>query len=76
MDFMNNRKREADEHFEQLWHMKEQGEDSAEALNAAMKGKLNSAIIDELASEDMVELSYDKSKIKLTIGIYIYITTM
>ena len=63
---MNNRKRERDEHLEQLWYMKEEGNDSAEALKTAMNSKLNSAIIDELASEDMVELSADGSKIKLT----------
>ncbi len=63
---MNNGKRERDEHLEQLWYMKEDGNDSTEALKVAMKGKLDTAIIDELASEDMVELSADRSKIKLT----------
>ena len=63
---MNNRKRERDEHFEQLWYMKEEGKDSIETLKAAMKGKLDTTIIDELASEDMVELSSDGNKIKFT----------
>jgi len=63
---MNNRKRERDEHIEQLWYMKEEGNDSAEAFKTAMNGKIDPAIIDELASEDMVELSADRSKLKLT----------
>jgi len=66
MDIMNNRKRERDEHIEQLWYMKEEGNDSAEAFKTAMNGKIDPAIIDELASEDMVELSADRSKLKLT----------
>ena len=63
---MNNRKREKDEHIERLYYMKEEGNDSAETLKTAMNSKLDPAIIDELASEDMVELSADRSKIKLT----------
>ena len=63
---MNNRKRERDEYLEQLWYMKEEGSDSAESLKTAMMGKLDSSIIDELSSEDLVELSADGSKIKLT----------
>jgi DtxR family Mn-dependent transcriptional regulator len=66
MDFMNNRKRERDEHLEQLWYMKEKGNDSAEAFKTAMNGKIDPAIIDELSSEDMVELSADGNKIKFT----------
>jgi len=63
---MNNRKRERDEHLEQLWYMKEEGNDSMDSLKAALNGKLDSAIIDELSSEDMVELSADGTKIKFT----------
>jgi len=66
MNIMNNRKRERDEYLEQLWYMKEEGSDSAESLKTAMMGKLDSSIIDELSSEDLVELSADGSKIKLT----------
>jgi DtxR family Mn-dependent transcriptional regulator len=61
-----NKKQEKDEHIEQLYYMKEDSDDSIEALKTAMNGKLDSAIIDELASEDMVELSADANKIKLT----------
>lgn len=63
---MNNAKRETDEHLEQLWYMKEENNDSTEVLKTAMKGKFNSAIIDQLSSEDMVELSADGNKIKFT----------
>ena len=63
---MNNRKREKDEHLEQLWYMKEDRNDSIEALKTAMKDKLDPAIIDDLSSEDMIEISVDRSKIKLT----------
>ena len=61
-----NRKREKDEHIEQLYYMKEEGADLTEALKTAMKGNMDSAIIVELSSEDMVELFADGSKIKLT----------
>jgi len=63
---MNNRKRQCDEHLEQLWHMKEEGKDSTEALKAALNGKMDSAVIDELSSEDLVEVTANGSKIKLT----------
>jgi len=66
MDFMNDRKMERDEHLEQLWYMKEEGNDSAEAFKAAMNGKIDPTIIAELSSEDMVELSADGNKIKFT----------
>ena len=61
-----NRKREKDEHIERLYYMKEEGADSTEALKTAMNGNMDSAVIDELASENMVELTADRSKIKLT----------
>ena len=63
---MNNRKREKDEHIERLYYMGEDQDDSIETLKKAMNGKLDSDIIDELSSEDMVELSAGGSKITLT----------
>lgn len=62
-----NRKRERDEHLEQLYYMKEEGSDSIEALVTAMNGNYDSAIIDELSSEDMVELTEDGDKIALSV---------
>ena len=59
-------KREKDGHVERLYYMKEKGTDSAETLKTAMEGNFDPAIIDELSSEDMVELAEDGSKIKLT----------
>ena len=46
--------------------MKEEGSDSIESLKTAMMGELDSSIIKELVSEDLVELSAEGSKIKLT----------
>jgi len=54
-----NKKRERDEHLEQLWYMKEEGKDSVDALKSAMDASYDADIIDELISEDMVELSED-----------------
>ncbi len=61
-----NRKREKDEHIERLYYMEEEQDDSIETLKKAMNSKLDSDIIDELSSEDMVELSAEGSKITLT----------
>ena len=61
-----NKKRERDEHLEQLWYMKEKGEDSIDVLKNIMSDGFDADIIDELSSEDLVELSADGSKIKFT----------
>ena len=61
-----DRKREKDEHFEHLYYMKENGTDSIEALKNAMKEHYDFHIIDELAQEDMLQLSEDNSTIVLT----------
>lgn len=61
-----NKKREKDEYIERLYYMKEDRDDSIEALKTAVDGNMDTSIIDELSSEDLVELSVDGSKIKLT----------
>jgi len=61
-----NHKREKDEHIEHLYYMKEKDSDSVESLKDAMKDSYDSALIDELASEDMVQLSEDNTRIELT----------
>jgi len=61
-----NHKREKDEHIERLYYMKEDKSDSIDLLKSAMNENYDAAVIDGLSSEDMVELSADKSKIKLT----------
>ena len=61
-----NTKKEKDEHIERLYYMKEENKDSIAALKNAMNENYNAAIIDELSSEDMVQLSQDSSKIALT----------
>jgi DtxR family Mn-dependent transcriptional regulator len=61
-----SRKREKDEHIEHLFYMKEDGTDSIEALKNAMKEHYDTDIIDELALEDMVQLSEDGNTIVLT----------
>ena len=62
-----NHKQEKDEHIERLYYMKEDQADSIENLKKAMNGKLDSDIIDELSSEDMVELTEDGNKIALSV---------
>lgn len=61
-----NLKRETDEHIERLYHMNEDKVDSVEALKIAMNGDYNDSIIDKLAFEDMIEMTSDGSKIRLT----------
>ena len=61
-----NKKRERDEHIEQLWYMKEGGKDSIDALKSALNASYDADITDELLSEDLVELSEENNKITLT----------
>jgi len=60
-----NKKREKDEHIEQLWYMRENGSDSIDSLKNSLGDTFNADIIDELASEDIVELTQG-NKIALT----------
>ena len=62
---MNN-KRQKDEHLEQLWYMKEDDENSIEVIRKTMGDDYNADIIDELASEEMIDLAEDQSKLTLT----------
>ena len=61
-----NKKQEKDEHIERLYNMKENQTDSIDVLKNAMNGNYDAAIIDELSSEDMVQLSQDGNTIVLT----------
>ncbi|MHC4459183.1 MAG: iron dependent repressor, metal binding and dimerization domain protein, partial [Planctomycetota bacterium] len=61
-----NRKREKDEHIERLYYMKEDGTDSMAALKSTMNENYDAAIIDELSSEDLVQLNQDSNTIALT----------
>jgi DtxR family Mn-dependent transcriptional regulator len=61
-----SKKMERDEHLEQLWYMKEDGKDSIDAIKTALNENFDGAIIDQLSSEDMVELTEQGSKIALT----------
>ena len=54
-----NKKREKDEYIERLYYMKEDRDDSIEALKTAVNGNMDTSIIDELSSEDLIELSAD-----------------
>ena len=63
-----NRKREKDEHLEQLWYMKEEGKDSADALKSTMGAAYDADVIDQLLSDDLVEFSEQNDKIILTKG--------
>ena len=61
-----NKKKERDEYLEQLWYMKEEGKDSIEAIKSAVNTNYDAGIIDELVSENMVELTEEGKKIFLT----------
>ncbi len=61
-----NRKREKDEHIEQLYYMKENGTDSIDVLKNSMKEHYDAQIINELLLEDMVQLSENSNTIILT----------
>ena len=61
-----NKKRERDEHLEQLWYMKEEGRDLVAGLQEVMKEGYDFNIIEELAAEEMVDLNEEKDKIRLT----------
>jgi len=61
-----NKKRERDEHLEQLWYMKEDARNSVDVLKNAMNDNFEADIIDELISEDMVELVEEDDRINLT----------
>ena len=61
-----NKNRERDEHLEQLWYMKEEGKDSVDALKSSMGAGYDANIIDQLLSDDLVELSEENDKIILT----------
>jgi len=63
---MNNAKREKDEHMEQLWYMKESGRDSIDALKAGMESNYNDEVVDQIAYENLVELSEEHKTIRLT----------
>ena len=62
----HNHKQEKDEHIERLYNMKENQTDSMDVLKNAMNEGYDAAIIDELSSEDMVQLSQDNNTIALT----------
>jgi DtxR family Mn-dependent transcriptional regulator len=61
-----NRQRERDEYLERLWCMREEGMDSMDFLKGALGGDFDVDIIDELLSEDLVELTEGNNKIMLT----------
>ena len=63
---MNNHKMVKDEHIERLYYMKEAGMDSISEIKSAMSGSFDTAVIDELLSEDIVVLTDDGNKITFT----------
>lgn len=63
---MSNNKREKDEHLERLWYMKEKEQESMTAFETAMEGDFDSAIVEELLWEELIEVKETKADIKLT----------
>jgi len=61
-----NRKRETDEHIEQLWYMKEGGKDSIDDLKTALDTGYDADITNELLSDGLVQLSEHNNSITLT----------
>lgn len=61
-----NKKRERDEHLEQLWYMKEEEKDSIDVVKSTMDASYDLDIINELASEGFVQLTEQENKITLT----------
>jgi len=61
-----SKKRERDEYLEQLWYMKEKGEDSIDVLKGNTDVNYDPHVIEELVYEDMVELTEGENKITLT----------
>jgi len=60
------KKMEKDEHIERLYYMKEEGTDLIDALKNAMNSNFDAAIVDELSVDDMVKLTDEGEKIRLT----------
>lgn len=55
-----------EEYLERLWRMKEEKEDSCRALREAIGDDFDDSVVEELSSEDLVELTEDSSRINLT----------
>ncbi len=63
---MGGRQHEKDEYMERLWYMREEGEDSLEALREALGEGFAAAVVDELTSDGLAALSKDELRITLT----------
>lgn len=61
-----DRKREKDEHLENLYYMKEKQKEAVDALKASLGESFDSTIVDELVVEGMVELYGENHNIRLT----------
>ncbi|MFC1562951.1 metal-dependent transcriptional regulator [candidate division KSB1 bacterium] len=63
---MDNHKREKEEYLERLWYMKNEEKNSMDLLKNAMGEDFDNEIVDELLSENLVQLIENNSKIILT----------
>ena len=63
---MNNRQREKDEYLERLWYMKTEQKESIDVLKNAMEENYDPKMVDELLSEELVNLLEGDTKIMLT----------
>jgi DtxR family Mn-dependent transcriptional regulator len=57
---------EKDEYMERLWYMREDGEESLNALKEALGEGFNAAVLDELTSDGLVAVTKDEPRITLT----------
>jgi DtxR family Mn-dependent transcriptional regulator len=63
---MGSTQHEKDEYLERLWYMREEGEESLNALKEALGKGFDAAVLDELTSDGLVAATGDELRITLT----------
>ena len=63
---MGSRQHEKDEYMERLWYMREDGEESLDALKEALGEGFDAAVLDELTSDNLIAVTKDELRITLT----------
>ena len=60
---MNDRRRLKEEYLERLWHMRSEDKNSMDLLKNVMGENFDTEMVDELLSEDLVELTENNNKL-------------
>ena len=63
---MGSRQHEKDEYIERLWYMREDQEESLDALKDSLDDGFDATVLDELTSDGLVAVSKDQLRITLT----------